>query len=591
MEECGCGSYDDDDDDLTWQTIDYELRKLEAQQSAEIIDHLKSFIPNSFVISGGDYDALNVTMLLPRLSLKAELIMDQLKQQANVDSVLSNLNNAKHGPQTDFQTFVAYLCYKMSLFQNLVNVVMRILNECDVSLYKQVGSLRDDLTLHERVMDALIDLLKKEQLDESVPLNGIDKAINHFENLISNRLSFEPQSGAIDKFNDQVKVVTAACDYCSLEIIRLRHFAKEGSGFHAQLKELETFNSDVRQSCRRARRRLPSPRSGKIISCPPSLFPSVISQQSLLVEGFKSLYSQLHLRQQSLTDNEVLSSGELEHCLMELSKGLCQKFENIGLTLSDEQSIHLCLSKMAKNLEEFLNDLQNGVYDTEAPKIQVTSPLVARSLTVKAELSDTENLKYRVEEKNEEILELKKNLKLKVVEIGEINTKVELLGKKLELADEECVRKVEEQKLETERVKTVMDQMEEKFNKAIAILQKDMENLEEERETLKHQLETQSRTPIPADISGTRRSLSLSGRKSLSALMGRAQSLSVAPPSVSSSSSSEQAREEIPQFNSSPLLLAQVDSLRKALYYSQDENVRLKASAVKVINNNFTTCL
>jgi dynactin 1 len=344
---------------------------LEAQQSAEIIDHLKSFIPNSFVISGGDYDALNVTMLLPRLSLKAELIMDQLKQQANVDSVLSNLNNAKHGPQTDFQTFVAYLCYKMSLFQNLVNVVMRILNECDVSLYKQVGSLRDDLTLHERVMDALIDLLKKEQLDESVPLNGIDKAINHFENLISNRLSFEPQSGAIDKFNDQVKVVTAACDYCSLEIIRLRHFAKEGSGFHAQLKELETFNSDVRQSCRRARRRLPSPRSGKIISCPPSLFPSVISQQSLLVEGFKSLYSQLHLRQQSLTDNEVLSSGELEHCLMELSKGLCQKFENIGLTLSDEQSIHLCLSKMAKNLEEFLNDLQNGVYDTEAPKIQV----------------------------------------------------------------------------------------------------------------------------------------------------------------------------------------------------------------------------
>jgi hypothetical protein len=26
---------------------------------------------------------------------------------------------------------------------------------------------------------------------------------------------------------------------------------------------------------------------------------------------------------------------------------------------------------MAKNLEEFLNDLQNGVYDTEAPKIQV----------------------------------------------------------------------------------------------------------------------------------------------------------------------------------------------------------------------------
>ena len=51
---------------------------------------------------------------------------------------------------------------------------------------------------------------------------------------------------------------------------------------------------------------------------------------------------------------------------------------------------------------------------------------------VKDELSDTEGLRYKIEEKNEEIKELKKNLKLKLQEIGEINTKVALLEKKLE---------------------------------------------------------------------------------------------------------------------------------------------------------------
>ena len=40
----------------------------------------------------------------------------------------------------------------------------RILSACDVQLYRQMGSLRDDLALHERVLDQLITLLKMEQV-------------------------------------------------------------------------------------------------------------------------------------------------------------------------------------------------------------------------------------------------------------------------------------------------------------------------------------------------------------------------------------------------------------------------------------------
>ena len=38
--------------------------------------------------------------------------------------------------------------------------------------------------VHERALDVLIELMKKEQLDESVPLHGIEKGINHFEVLV-----------------------------------------------------------------------------------------------------------------------------------------------------------------------------------------------------------------------------------------------------------------------------------------------------------------------------------------------------------------------------------------------------------------------
>ena len=40
----------------------------------------------------------------------------------------------------------------------------RVLNECDVQMYRQMGALMDDLGLHERALDILIELLKKEQV-------------------------------------------------------------------------------------------------------------------------------------------------------------------------------------------------------------------------------------------------------------------------------------------------------------------------------------------------------------------------------------------------------------------------------------------
>ena len=50
-----------------------------------------------------------------------------------------------------------------------------------------------------------------------------------------------------------------------------------------------------------------------------------------------------------------------------------------------------------------------------------------------------------------------------------------------------------------------------KFTKAMEVLQGDIEAVENERDTLKRQLETQSHVAIPPDISGVRRSASLSG--------------------------------------------------------------------------------
>lgn len=67
----------------------------------------------------GDYDALLVLMLLPRLSFKTLLLKDQLRQQHKLDEALGSLSTVTAG-QADTLTFVLSLVYKLSSLQLLV---------------------------------------------------------------------------------------------------------------------------------------------------------------------------------------------------------------------------------------------------------------------------------------------------------------------------------------------------------------------------------------------------------------------------------------------------------------------------------------
>ena len=128
-----------------------------------------------------------------------------------------------------------------------------------------------------------------------------------------------------------------------------------------------------------------------------------------------------------------------------------------------------------------------------------------RAQAVKAELSDVEGLGFKLEERQKDILELKKTLKMKVLgttdnlipspsdlllgeygneagacslqnmrwvmiefhlpliqaqELSESNVKIGLLEKKVESADAECTKKVEAERKEVERFKEAFDEQE-----------------------------------------------------------------------------------------------------------------------------------
>ena len=48
-----------------------------------------------------------------------------------------------------------------------------MLGECNVQLYRQMGTVRDELAQHEKALDHLIDLLKSEKVGDGGDGGGV----------------------------------------------------------------------------------------------------------------------------------------------------------------------------------------------------------------------------------------------------------------------------------------------------------------------------------------------------------------------------------------------------------------------------------
>lgn len=57
----------------------------------------------------------------------------------------------------------------------------RALGSCGVDVFKRMGTLYSEMSFHERSLDYFIDLLHKDQLDETVQVEPLTKAIKYYQ--------------------------------------------------------------------------------------------------------------------------------------------------------------------------------------------------------------------------------------------------------------------------------------------------------------------------------------------------------------------------------------------------------------------------
>ncbi|XP_048366149.1 dynactin subunit 1 isoform X8 [Sphaerodactylus townsendi] len=550
------------------KAIEMELRQMEVHQANRHVSLLTSFMPDSFLRHGGDHDCVLVLLLIPRLICKAELISKQAQEKFELNESCAERAGLRGAPGEQL-SFAAGLVYSLLLLQATLHKYEQALNKCSVEVYKKVGLLCPEMSVHERSLDFLIELLHKDQLDETVNVEPLTKAIKYYQHLYSIHLADQAEDCTM-QLADHIKFTQSALDCMSVEVGRLRSFlqtGQEASDWAILLKDLETSCSDIRQFCKKIRRRMPGTDapgipaalgfgqqvSDTLLDCRKHLTWVVAVLQEVAAAGAQLIAP--------LTENEGLQAVKLEDLAFKASEQIYG-----GQGINPYECLRQSCSILIATMNKMATAMQEGEYDADRPQSRPLPPVELRAAALRAEITDAEGLGLKLEDRETSIKELKKALKIKGEELSEANVRLSLLEKKLDSASKDADDRVEKIQTRLNETQALLKKKEKEFEETMDALQADIDQLESEKMELKQRLNSQSKRTIEG-LRGAPASGIASVLSGITGGVGAGQVLLGGSGPV--------------QVKDSPLLLQQIDAMQLSIKHLKKENNQLKGAQMR----------
>ncbi|KAI4803753.1 hypothetical protein KUCAC02_025402 [Chaenocephalus aceratus] len=548
------------------KAIEMELRKMEVGQANRHVSLLTSFMPESFLRHGGDHDCILVLLLIPRLICKAELISRQAQEKFDLNESSAQLAGLK-GAAGEQLSFAGGLVYSLSLLQATLHKYEQALAQCGVDVYKKIGTLYPEMSVHERSLDFLIDLLHKDQLDETVNVEQLTKAIKYYQHLYSIHLADQSEDCTM-MLADHIRFTQSALDCMSVEVGRLRaflHAGQEKSGLAVLLKDLETSCSDTRQFCKKIRRRMPGTDAPGI--------PAALSFGQQVCDTLSDCRK--HLTWVVAVLQEVAAAGAQMVSPLGEQEGLAAvKLEDVAFKAGEQiygsqgvnpyDSLRQSCGMVIATMNKMATAMQEGEYDSERPQNKNPPPVDLRAAALRAEITDAEGLGMKLEDRETVIKELKKSLKIKGEELSEASVRLSLLEKKLDSSSKDADERVEKIQTRLDEAQTLLKKKEKEFEETMDALQADIDQLEAEKAELKQRIGSQSKVGPDglrgASPSGIASIVSGGAGANMMSAVGSASGLQVVD---------------------SPLLSQQIDAQRLCIKHLKNENNRLKAEKMR----------
>lgn len=419
------------------RAIDLQLRQIELTQVNEHIKYLLAYMPETFMARGGDHDAILVILLVSRIVFKAGIIVTQARDRFGAVSLIDR-NAIMQGHAVHQFAFRSRLLHHIHNLQSIMHQFLFGLSTCSPDALLRIGSSMPELIAQEKIIDAIVELLKLNQLDENSSTDNLEKCVSFFNAMYSVLLTNEGLTNETQMVRDSVASVTTACDSIETDSAIIRGLIQGGdetseSGLLLQFIIQNT--ESIKQQLKLIKRRLPQ--DATITKC--NLSPNTLQNLKQTADHLSKVLILMNLTAKHViayvtsdaadaTSVVSITHTKLWELLSQLSERVYEQDDR-----GASQNIKNVLSNANTDMSQLAQYLLDHEYEimsvTQNEKIQ--QPIVVRAQIVKKQLEETKTLTATLENKEAEIRHLKMNAKLKQSELSEMQIRKDLAEKKL----------------------------------------------------------------------------------------------------------------------------------------------------------------
>ncbi|CAH1953815.1 unnamed protein product [Acanthoscelides obtectus] len=542
------------------KAVDLELRRVEAQQLQHHIKYLTAFMPESFMTRGGDHDAILTLLLIPRLIHKTEILLGQIKDKfAQISKVdRATILKGHSFEQYAFRCRMSYYIYTLEAILHQYNFS---LNTCKPETLLKVGSNYPEMAAQEKIIDGFVELLKRDQLDENVPTDSLEKCVGYFNNLFPVLFGTECKLNQTQLLSDYVKGLLSVVDGFNLEATAIRCLIETANvgdiGLLAQ--HVMTTAEQLHPQLKSIKRKLPPDVNASNLGFNREIFENMYQCYQQSGKIVKTLHDIVKGTVQSLTTDGDVEKGISQDKIKDIAINSSDKIyeqDDLGPVQSIKNSLTLIVSQIS-DVAKYLQDNEYEISMANKKEEKPVPPINVRADTVKKELEQTKTLTSKLENKESDIKELRKVLKEKQEQLSEMTIRKELAEKKLGNVNKDYELTIEKLQRKLEEAHNNYKKKEKEFEETLDHLQTDIDSLENEKGEMKEKLKLLSKkaqieVSLPKSISGSQ----------LSSL----QSIGPTLPAV---------------VKDSPLLMQEIDNLKRLFHQERNERIKLQNQKVK----------
>ncbi|VDN51511.1 unnamed protein product [Dracunculus medinensis] len=497
------------------EIIESDTRAIELEFSHLLIKYLKAFLPDNFTKPGGDNDAIIINILYPRLSKKVSLLSRLINEKFPSVPGGMRREHVTKSHKAEQWAHAAKFTYLLKVIEGISEKFCSALQLCSVERLSRLAQMQIDMASQEKFIDQYIESLRANRIDENTSTESLEKLITYFQNIFSVYMAGE----AFDVcgfLNNTIAQLLKGLNWLNINTERIKFFLIPSSDENeiAQfVASLFAAIAECEQLSVRCRNRIPNSANFSLTSEVEEELVSAIKNLEQSARIMDDVCSIASTQLSMLTDVEGLEVSRLK----EMLQGAVEKVhgQTNGSKAQDCVNVKIFrnyLHALKNTLTHFVSVLDRETMEVEKLEKKSYPPLLERAHARKHDAVEADGLRWQIEKKDNEIVELKKTLRARADDISNYRLRLEMADKKMESSGKADESRVQNLQTRCEELQSELKKTRTEFDETMDALQRDLEATEKENADLREKtrnmtkkallMAIDSTAPTPTNVAG-----------------------------------------------------------------------------------------